>query len=102
MLARKRPALLGERAVFLWGGAAGPGYFCAMPLFAPKYLAAHPFDLDHLPDVDRRVTQLREWQAGLRSGRVHKAKEERHAVVARGRGHEGAGRPAGAECGQEI
>lgn len=47
-----------------------------MPLFAPKYLAAHPFDLDHLPDLDRRVTYLRQWQANLRSGRIHKAKEE--------------------------
>ena len=47
-----------------------------MSIFAPKYLATHPFDLDHVPDLDQRVAALAQWQANLRSGRVHRAKEE--------------------------
>ena len=47
-----------------------------MSLFAPKYLAAQPFELTHVPGLDQRVEYLRQWQARIRSGRVHKSKEE--------------------------
>ena len=47
-----------------------------MSLFAPKYLDAHPFNLDHVPALEQRVAALLKWEANLRSGWVHKAKEE--------------------------
>ena len=56
-------------------GLRRSGYLRGMSLFAPKYLAAQPFELTHVPGLDQRVEYLRQWQARIRSGRVHKSKE---------------------------
>lgn len=81
-LAKRRPSLAARRAFWMAGrgrGLAGrgrPGYPRDMSLFAPKYFDAHPFNLDHVPALEQRVAALLKWEANLRSGRVHKAKEE--------------------------